>query len=83
MTIKRIRFAQELLKFTGLEQRLHLEWISSAEAGKFTTVVTDFTEKIRSLGRNPLFSEAVKPVNGTKPVKDISPAENETMQEAG
>jgi len=38
----------------GLEGRLHLEWISSAEAQKFVQVVTDFTEKIRQLGPNPL-----------------------------
>ena len=38
----------------GLEGRVHLEWISSAEAGKFARVVTDFTEKIRALGPNPL-----------------------------
>ena len=38
----------------GLEGRLHLEWISSAEAQKFARVITDFTEKIRMLGPNPL-----------------------------
>ena len=38
----------------GLEGRLHLEWISSAEAQKFVQVITNFTEKIRSLGPNPL-----------------------------
>ena len=54
MTVKRMRFLQELLKFAGLDGRLHLEWISSAEAQKFVRVVTDFTEKIRSLGPNPL-----------------------------
>lgn len=54
MTVKRITFLQELLAFMGLEDRLHLEWISSAEAQKFVRVVTDFTEKIRSLGPNPL-----------------------------
>jgi len=54
MTIKRITFVQELLKFIGLEGRLHLEWISSAEAQKFVQVVTDFTEKIREMGPNPL-----------------------------
>jgi len=54
MTVKRITFLQELLTFMGLEDRLHLEWISSAEAQKFVQVVTDFTEKIRSLGPNPL-----------------------------
>ena len=45
---------QEMLKFIGLEGRVHLEWISSAEAQKFVRVVTDFTEKIRALGPNPL-----------------------------
>ncbi len=54
MTIKRVAFLQELLGFIGLEGRLHLEWISSAEAGKFVQVVTDFTEKIRALGPSPL-----------------------------
>ncbi len=83
MTIKRISFVQELLKFAGLGGRLRLEWISSAEATKFTSVVTDFTETIRSLGRSPLYAGTAKPVNGTKPVKDITPAVNETMQEAG
>jgi len=38
----------------GLEGRLHLEWISSAEAQKFVRVITDFTEKIRLMGPNPL-----------------------------
>jgi F420-non-reducing hydrogenase iron-sulfur subunit len=54
MTIKRITFLQELLSFMGLEGRLHLDWISSAEAQKFVQVVTDFTEKIKSLGPSPL-----------------------------
>ena len=54
MTIKRMRFLQELLAFVGLGGRLHLEWISSAEAQKFVSVVTDFTEKIRKLGPNPV-----------------------------
>jgi len=47
-------FLQELLKLIGLEGRLHLSWISSAEAQKYVQVVTDFTEKIRTLGPNPL-----------------------------
>ena len=54
MTLKRITFLQEVLAFMGLKGRLHLEWISSAEARKFVQVVTDFTEKVRSLGPNPL-----------------------------
>jgi F420-non-reducing hydrogenase iron-sulfur subunit len=54
MTIKRMTFLQDLLKFVGLEDRLHLDWISSAEAQKFVQVVTDFTKKIKELGPNPL-----------------------------
>ncbi len=49
-----MRFMQELLKYMGLEGRLHLAWISSAEAQKFIQVVTEFTEKINKLGPNPL-----------------------------
>jgi F420-non-reducing hydrogenase iron-sulfur subunit len=55
MTIKRISFLQELLKFTGVEPgRLHLEWISAAEGPKLAQTVRDFTEKIRALGPSPL-----------------------------
>lgn len=54
MTVKRVTFLQELLKFMGLGGRVHLAWISSAEAQKFAGVVTDFTEHIRALGPNPL-----------------------------
>jgi F420-non-reducing hydrogenase iron-sulfur subunit len=60
MTVKRMTFLQELLGLLGLSERLHLAWISSAEAQKFVQVVTEFTEKIKSLGPNPLpaFAEA-------------------------
>ncbi|MBW1991057.1 MAG: hydrogenase iron-sulfur subunit [Deltaproteobacteria bacterium] len=55
MTIKRVRFLQDLLKFTGFEpERLHLEWISAAEAPKFAEVVRKFTEKIRKMGPSRL-----------------------------
>ncbi len=50
MTIKRMRFLQELLSFVGIDGRLHLEWISSAEAQKFADTITNFTEKIRAMG---------------------------------
>jgi len=62
MTVKRVTYLQELLEFMGLKGRLHLEWISSAEAQKFAQVVTDFTEQIRTLGPSPLavFTEKIK-----------------------
>jgi F420-non-reducing hydrogenase iron-sulfur subunit len=51
MTIKRMTFLQDLLKFTGMEAgRLHLEWISAAEGPKFAQVVREFTEKIKQMG---------------------------------
>jgi F420-non-reducing hydrogenase iron-sulfur subunit len=54
MTIKRMTFLQELLAFLGLGGRLHLDWISSAEAHKFVRVVTEFTNKIKEMGPSPL-----------------------------
>ncbi len=54
MTLKRMTFLQNLLAFMGLAGRLHLEWISSAEAQKFVATVTGFTETIRRLGPSPL-----------------------------
>jgi len=61
MTVKRVTFVQELLEFMGLGGRLHLAWISSAEAQKFARVVADFTEHIRALGPNPLTPMLQKP----------------------
>ena len=46
---------RELLELMGINnERLALEWVSSAEAGRFTEIVTSFTQKIKDLGRNPL-----------------------------
>jgi F420-non-reducing hydrogenase iron-sulfur subunit len=54
MTVKRITFLQEMMRFIGLEDRLSLVWISSAEAQKYVRAITDFTEKIRRMGPSPL-----------------------------
>jgi F420-non-reducing hydrogenase iron-sulfur subunit len=35
-------------------ERFRLDWVSSAEAPRFAQVVTEFTEKISSLGPNPV-----------------------------
>jgi F420-non-reducing hydrogenase iron-sulfur subunit len=46
---------RELLALLGIEnERLALEWVSSAEGGRFAEVVTSFTQKIKDLGKNPL-----------------------------
>lgn len=56
MTLKRMKFVQELIRFAGYSpERFRLEWISSAEGIKFAEVVRDFTEKVRSLGPAPSF----------------------------
>jgi Methyl-viologen-reducing hydrogenase, delta subunit len=49
-----MRFLKELFAFMGLDGRVRLEWISSAEAQKFVKVMSEFTEEIRALGPNPL-----------------------------
>ncbi len=55
MTAKRIPVARELLSFIGVSpERLRLEWVSASEGEKFAKVVTEFSEKIRSLGPSPL-----------------------------
>ena len=46
---------RELLELMGIDnQRLALEWVSSAEAARFAEIVTSFTQKIKDLGKNPL-----------------------------
>ena len=49
-----MRFMQELLSFVGIEGRLHLEWISSAEAQKFANTIISFTDKIKEMGPSQL-----------------------------
>ena len=45
---------KQMLTFMGMEGRLNLELISSAESHKFVSWVTDFNENIRRLGPSPL-----------------------------
>ena len=50
-TVKRLPLLQKLLGYTGINpDRLILDWISSAEAPKFTKVTSDFVTKVRALG---------------------------------
>jgi F420-non-reducing hydrogenase iron-sulfur subunit len=50
-TVKRVPLLQNLLKYVGINpNRLHLDWVSSAEAPKFAKVTTEFVETIRDLG---------------------------------
>lgn len=55
MTIKRMAVLKGLLRFTGFEEeRLNLDWISSAEGTKFAELMRAFTEKIKQLGPSHL-----------------------------
>ncbi|MCK5656960.1 MAG: hydrogenase iron-sulfur subunit [Deltaproteobacteria bacterium] len=50
-----IDMTRELLDLLGIDnERLALEWVSSAEAARFAEIVTSFTQKIKDLGKNPL-----------------------------
>ncbi len=43
---------QRLLDMTGIgSERLHLAWVSSAEAQRFVQIVTDATDTVRALGK--------------------------------
>jgi len=46
---------RQLVALLGIEdERLALEWVSSAEGARFAEVVTSFTQKINELGKSPL-----------------------------
>jgi F420-non-reducing hydrogenase iron-sulfur subunit len=53
--LKNVEMAHTLIQLLGIDpQRLRLEWISAAEGARFAQVITDFTERVRALGPNPL-----------------------------
>jgi F420-non-reducing hydrogenase iron-sulfur subunit len=42
---------RNLLNYVGIHpDRLHLDWVSASEAGRFASVVNEFTEQVRALG---------------------------------
>ena len=58
-TEKRVRLMLKLLEDAGVDpKRLRLEWVSASEGEKFSKVVTEFTETIRSLGPNQVKKDA-------------------------
>jgi len=53
-----------VLEDLGIDpQRFAIEWVSGAEAPKFQKVVTEFTDKIRNLGPNPVRLEKKQAVS--------------------
>ncbi|NSW86450.1 MAG: hydrogenase iron-sulfur subunit [Syntrophobacteraceae bacterium] len=50
-----VDMTRELLGLMGIDNdRLALEWVSSAEGARFAEIVTSFTNRIRKLGKSPL-----------------------------
>ncbi len=48
---RRFAIMHELLSFVGYErERVRVDWVSASEGARFSRVVTEFTETIRSLG---------------------------------
>lgn len=48
---KMFQMTQELVEILGIEPaRLRLEWISSAEGGRFAEIAREFTGQVKSLG---------------------------------
>lgn len=54
-TEKKIKLAKKLLKKAGFDpQRLRLEWVSASEGERFSKVVADFVNEIKTLGPSPV-----------------------------
>ena len=52
---KMFAMTRELVSVLGIEtDRLRLEWISSAEGGRFAEIAREFTEEINLLGPSAL-----------------------------
>ena len=74
---RRYALMHRLLEFTGIESdRLYIEWVSASEGKKFAQVVTDFTERVRSLG-----PAAIQCARHARPVTSV--ACGEMAQEVG
>jgi len=58
---RKIKMLKKLLAPLGLAERLHLEWVSASEGGRFAEVVRDFTDHIKVLGPSPLRKERLDP----------------------
>lgn len=47
----------ELLRFLGLEGRVHFSWVSASEGQRFAEVVTSVVTAVEKLGPSPLVGE--------------------------
>jgi F420-non-reducing hydrogenase iron-sulfur subunit len=50
-----VDMTRDLLGLMGIDnERLALEWVSSAEGARFAEIITSFTQKIKDLGKSSL-----------------------------
>lgn len=60
-TVRKVNLLHRMLEDLGINpRRLRLEWISSAEGGKFATVMREMTDEIRKLGPLDLETEVTE-----------------------
>jgi coenzyme F420-reducing hydrogenase delta subunit/DNA-binding transcriptional ArsR family regulator len=57
-TEKKFKMAKRLLEKAGFKSnRLRLEWVSASEGERFSKVIADFVNEVRTLGPNPVANE--------------------------
>jgi F420-non-reducing hydrogenase iron-sulfur subunit len=57
-TRRRFALTKKIFKELGLEaDRIRLSWVSASEGKKFVDVVTEFTENLKTIGKNSIKAE--------------------------
>lgn len=51
--VKKIEMVLKFLKLIDFDNRVKLEWVSASEGARYATVITEFTDHIKSLGPSP------------------------------
>jgi NADH-quinone oxidoreductase subunit E len=51
--VKKFEMVQKFLKIINLDNRVKLEWVSASEGARYASVITEFTEYLKSLGPSP------------------------------
>jgi len=55
--LNKFGMTKKFLELIGLDNRVHLEWVSASEGVRYGSVVTEFTDRIRKLGPSPAKSD--------------------------
>ena len=54
-TRRRLVMLKKVIEGVGLDsERLKLSWVSASEGQKYAKITTEFTEKIKQIGKNPV-----------------------------